>query len=124
MLYRFQKFADECRVPHLRQCFNELADLLSALLSRDLDTLLITITDPITGNTHIEKRSPSLYPYLNTSHLALILDKFVPEAKTISVKPYTSVGGSYVPYLMTTDKESLKELAKKFKKCVANKNNN
>lgn len=68
--YRLQKFADECQTPYLRQCFNELADLISVLLSRDLPVLA---TDDSRG---AERRAA--YPALNLESLALVLEKLQP----------------------------------------------
>jgi hypothetical protein len=55
-------------VPHLRQSFNELADLISAALSHELPQL---IADSVASR---DRRS-KLYPNLNTSLLADLLDK-------------------------------------------------
>ena len=68
--YRLQKFADECMVPHLRASFNELADLITAALSREL-VALVSADSTTAGR---EKRI-KMFPCLNTNMLADLLEK-------------------------------------------------
>ena len=64
----FQNFADSTGVPQLSECFEELKGLASALLDRDLLTLL----QPENAATRRRK-----YPFLNLEKLGNVLEKYV-----------------------------------------------
>jgi hypothetical protein len=64
----FQSFADSTGVPQLSECFNELNGLTSALLDRNLPSLL----EP--KNAAARRRQ---YPFLNLEKLGNILEKYV-----------------------------------------------
>ena len=64
----FQSFAESTGVPQLSECFNELNGLTSALLDRNLPSLL----EP--ANAPARRRQ---YPFLNIEKLGNILEKYV-----------------------------------------------
>ena len=94
-------------VPRLRHCFNELADLIAASLSRDL--LSIASDD---GNSR-EKRIKN-YPNLNTMQLADLLDKV--DSNDMSV---TMPGGHAkkvaTPAICALDTHAIRALTRKLR---------
>lgn len=78
----FQNFADSTGVPQLSECFEELKSLTSALLDRDLLTLL----QP--DNAAARRRK---YPFLSLEKLANVLDKYIGMGLVSTVKSETIV---------------------------------
>lgn len=106
--YRLQKFADDCMVPHLRQCFNELADLIAASLSRDLLSLA-------SDDASSRDRRMKNYPNLNLTQLADLLDKV-----DSSDMPVTMPGGNAkvavsTPAICALDTHALRALSRKLR---------
>lgn len=64
----FEAFADSTGVGQLRECFNELKSLSTALLDRDLPMLLLP------ENNHARRRK---YPFLSLEKVYCILEKYV-----------------------------------------------
>ena len=89
-------------MPHLAQSFAELADLVGALLSRDLPGLVAE-----DGRAEERRRK---YPCMHTQHVATVLEKIQPIDLSGS-GPSTGV----LPAVASMDKTSLKSLAKKFR---------
>jgi hypothetical protein len=73
-----ESFAEQCGIAHLKQCFVELHQLLDAALSSELANAL---QDPHTLQT--------MYPTLNPSKLAKLIDKTVP----VSIGARARAGG-------------------------------
>jgi hypothetical protein len=64
----FEAFADSTGVGQLRECFNELKSLATALLDKDLPVLLLP------ENAHARRRK---YPFLSLEKVYCILEKYV-----------------------------------------------
>ena len=59
-----EKFADSLHIPHLRQCFSELKELIRALLHPDLLQMA--------ENPNLRR---SLFPRFDTIHIISMLEK-------------------------------------------------
>ena len=88
-------FSDNCGVPHLKQCFEELHEMIRCLLHPNLTHYA--------DNTELRMEH---FPYTQTSKLVMVLEKMNPTSFLISS------GTSRVPVL---DKNALKTLLKKLK---------
>ncbi len=102
-------FAEECHVPHLSNSFAELGDLVGCALSPDLFV-------PDWDEDDLRKK----FRCLNTSNLAILLEKFysVDENYLSVVSSYKSPSSSAtltLPPLQLADRATLRGLIKKLK---------
>ena len=103
-----QRFADDCMVPHLRQCFNELADLIAASLSRDLLSLA-------SDDSNSRERRVKNYPSLNILQLADLLDKVDSSDIPMTMPAAGHAKAVSVPTICTLDTHALRALTRKLR---------
>lgn len=98
-----QQFADSCGVNHLSQCFLELSQVLDAALNSELPQMVLA------NDVQAVK---SLYPMLNTSKLAMLMDKVVPVSVFARSHAQNFTSGTA---LLAMDKKTAHKIANKLR---------